>query len=606
MAIQTGTGLDWWNQSKEKVHEIVVPYVKTLEQDQSARRLQWIQFARLYQNQDPGMVYTNLAASNTFNSMQSRWTSRNVIKSCIDTATSKIGKSRPRPVLQTEGGSYSQQQRAKGLTQVLDGQFAQMDIYDKGAAIFRDGGIFGVGCLKFTLNTDVGTVECERVLPDEIIVDDADSIYGMPTQIHHRKYVSRQLLATKYPQYRAQILGAQSAFTDLGARTSNIDLVRVVESWKLRSGPTAKDGKVALCIDGATLRVDAWDKDYFPFKFWRWCDRVAGFWGLGIAEELYGVQLEINKLLRNIQLAQHLVAVPRVFVQNGTMVSSKIDNTIGAVVKYTGAQPTFMTAQAMSSEIYSHLQWLVQSAYDQVGISQLSATAMKPAGLDSGVALREYQDIESERFYVVGQKWEKFYLDCANVVIDLMRDLMEMGKNPTVKVQDKDFLKTIKWEDVDLPNEKFILRMFAANILPTTPAAKLAKVQELMQSGLIPMEEGLKLLDFPDFKAYRNQVLASSDLTDKMIDSIITNGKYIAPESKMDLAKAKSVGQQRYLEAKLDGVSPSRLSLLNRWLLAIDGMLPAAPVAVNPMAAATPGPAIANPEAPPVSPLVPY
>jgi hypothetical protein len=329
---------------------------------------------------------------------------------------------------------------------------------------------------------------------------------------------------------------------------------------------------------------------------------------MGIAEEIFGVQLEINKLLRNIQLAQHLVAVPRVFVQNGSLMTSKIDNTIGAVVKHTGSTPVFMTPQAMPAEVYNHLQWLVQSAFDQVGISQLSANSQKPAGLESGVALREYQDIESERFMVIGQAWEKFHLDCAEVIIDLTRDLMTMGKSPKIKVQDADFLKTIDWKDVDLPNEKYMLRMFAANILPTTPAGRLAKVQELIQSGFIPQEEGLKLIDFPDFKAYRNQVLASSDLTDKMIESILEKGKYMPPEPQMNLAQALSIGQQRYLEAKLNDVSPARLSMLSRWLEAIKGLLPAHPMAVSPMAPAAPSPegSIAQPEAAPQSPLVPF
>ncbi len=597
---------EWWLKPENKAHETIIPYIKALEQEQNMRRLQWIQFARMYQNQDPGIYYTNMNAGNSMAAQSSRWTSRNVVKSAIDTATSKIGKARPRPILQTEGGDSYLQNKAKGLTQFLDGQFAQMDLYGTAAQVFRDGGIFGMGCLKFLLDTDVGTVKCERVRPDEIIVDDADAIYGNPSQIHHRRYVSRSMLAKKFPNHKNAIMGASSAFNDLNMTTNGVDLIRVIESWRLPTSPDSGDGKVVMCIEGATLKTDVWEKSYFPFIFWRWCNRVSGFWGLGIAEEIYGVQLEINKLLRNIQLAQHLVAVPRVFVQNGSLVSSKIDNTIGALIKHTGPAPTFQTPQAMPGEIYSHLQWLVQSAFDQVGISQLSANSQKPVGLDSGIALREYQDIESERFMVIGQEWEKFHLKCAEVVIDLTRDLMVMGKDPKVKVQDNDFLKTIDWKSVNLPEDKYILRMFAANILPTTPAGRLAKVQELIQSGFIPQEEGLKLIDFPDFKAYRNQVLASSDLTDKMIDSILQHGKYIPPEPQMNLAQSLSIGQQRYLEAKLNGVAPRRLSLLNRWLEAIRGLLPANPVPVTPMAPATPDPGIASPEETPQSPLLPY
>ena len=34
--------------------------------------------------------------------------------------------------------------------------------------------------------------------------------------------------------------------------------------------------------------------------------------------------------------------------------------------------------------------------------------------------------------------------------------------------------------------------------------ARLSEVQELMQAGLVSKEDGMKLLDFPDLKAYYN------------------------------------------------------------------------------------------------------
>ncbi len=598
-----GANYEWWTLQKDHAHSALINYIKAIEMDQSARRLQWLQYARMYQNQNPMVWYSSLANSAASFASLARWSSRNVIKSCIDTATSKIGKSKPRPVFLTENGSYEQQQKAKGLTQFLDGQFDQMEIYSKGAMVFRDGGIFGMGGLKFMVDTDAGTVECERVIMDEIMVDDGDGIYGKPLQLHHTKLVSKSVLRAKFPRHEKEIDACRSAFESSAVRSYNAELVKVYETYKLPSKSGAKDGRFVISIESATLKDETWEKDYFPFVFWRWCPRVSGFWGLGIAEELYGTQLEINKLLQNIAKAQDLIAVPRVWVQAGSLVKSRIDNQIGGVNTYTGQPPTFNTATAMTGEIYNHLKWLVQSAFDQIGISEMSATGQKPSGLDSGVAIREYEDVTSERFMVIGQAWEQFYLSCAKMVVDLNKDLMALGKNPSVKIQDKDFLETIDWKSVDLAEDKYILRCFAANILPTTPAGRLAKVQELIQAQLIPIEEGLKLLDFPDFKAYRNQALASSDLTDKMIDQILNKGKYMAPEPQMDLARALSVGQLRYLEAKLNNVPAKRLALMSRWIEAVKSLTPAAPVATTPMAPME-NP-LATPEAAPQSPLIP-
>lgn len=583
-----------------------MPYIKALESNQSIRRQHAIQFARLYQNQNPAAYQTSLATTTAANAQLSQWTSRNVIKSCIDTATSKIGKSKPRPLFLTEGGVWSERNKAKKLTQFLDGSFAQMKIYDKGAEVFRDGGIFGIGHLKFFVDEEAGTVGCERVLPDEIIVDDADAIYGTPRQMHHRKFVSRAELIKRYPHFKAAIERAKPAFVDGTRLGINLDLVKIVESYILPTTADAKDGLKAICIDTVTLDRCAWEKTYFPFVAWRWCSRVSGYWGLGIAEELYGTQLEINNILRNIQTAQRLMSVPRVFVQNGSLVNSKIDNNIGAIVKYTGQAPIFQTPNAVNPEIYQHLQWLVSQSFEQIGISQMSANGAVPNGLEAAVAMREYSEQTSERFQVVGQKWESFYQECATITIDLTKDLMASEKKPKVKVQDGKFMKTLDWKSINLPEEKYTLRMFSANILPTTPAGKLAKVQELVQIGWIPKNEGFKLLDFPDLDAYANQVLSSSNLTDKMIDAALENGKYIAPEPQMDLQAALSTAQQRYLEAKLDGCPSRNLGTLDRWMEAVKGMMPATPLAVNPMAPVDPAAGgVAQPEAAPVSDLMP-
>ncbi len=58
-------------------------------------------------------------------------------------------------------------------------------------------------------------------------------------------------------------------------------MIKVIESWHLKSGPKAKDGKHTICISSATLFEEQYDKDYFPFVFFRWGDRPVGFFGQG-------------------------------------------------------------------------------------------------------------------------------------------------------------------------------------------------------------------------------------------------------------------------------------------------------------------------------------
>jgi hypothetical protein len=590
----------WWVEKENEVFQHIFGYLKSLEQDQGPRRLQWLQFARLYQNQAPLGFFSGVAQGTIGQTGLKDAPAVNVVKSCVDTATSKIGKSKPRPMFLTTDGNYRQQNRAKKLTQYMDGQFDMMQIYPQAAAVFRDGGIFGTGVLKFYIDKDKGMVSCERVIPEEILVDDAEAVYGQPRQIHQKKYVSREVLKEMFPKYESKILDAPLAFTAAVRQSGTPDLIRVVESWHLPSSKEATDGRHTICIENCTLFSEEYTKSYFPFAFWRWSSRVAGFWGMGLAEELFGTQLEISKLLRNIQLAMHLVAVPRVWVQNGSVVStSHINNEIGSVVKYTGQKPEFFTPSAMSSDVYEHLRWLIQSAYESTGISQLSANAKKPAGLESAVALREFQDIESERFQVVGQRWEEFFLESAKIVIDLTKDMEEMGMKGEVKVAGKKFMDTIKWKEVKLDEDAYVLRCFAANILPTQPAGRLQKVQELVQAGWLDKEQGKKLIDFPDLESEMDKDLSSTDLTNKMIDGILENGEYSSPEPEMDLQEALITSQKRLLEARLNGYPEDNIELLTRWREAVKSMIPAPEPALQDAAA------MANPMPTPQSDLLP-
>lgn len=587
----------WWTEKASELHKHVFGYAEAIRKDQSARRLQLLQFARLYQNQDPFGFFDGLASTALSQNLSNYLATYNIIKSAVDTATSKIGKSRPRPMILTEGGNWKQRRQADKLTQFLDGSFDYLQLYRKGAQVFRDGGIFGTGALKFYIHNDELCVE--RILVDELVVDDTEAVYGKPRQMGHTMYVSRDVLKAAYPDKAKDLADTPKAFPDQPGTSHSNDMVKVIEMWHLPSGPEADDGRHVIAVSNVTLYEGEWTKQYFPIVTWRWSERVAGYWGLGIAEELLGTQMELNKLLRNVELAQRLIAVPRIFIQAGSAISqASMNNTIGGVYKYTGTPPMFQTPQAMSGEIYEHIRWLIQSGYEKIGISQMSATSQKPAGLESAVAMREYNDIESERFMVVGQRWEEFYLDCAKIVIDMTRDLVKSGGKARAKVVSDNFMKTIDWKDADMSDEKYVMRMFPANLLPTQPSGRMAKVQELIQAGMIPPDWGMKLLDFPDLKQYTSAVMSSKDLTEKIIYSILENGSYIPPEPQMNLDEALSMSQQAYIQAKLDDAPEERLELLQRFQEAIKAMQPAQPLPINPMAPQ------ANPEAAPTSDLI--
>ena len=588
----------WWNLSDEEMHNSINAVVEMIEQSQSNRDIMYNKFSRLYSN----LELKGYLTGNKANSTLSNRVTYNVIKSVIDTAANKIAKSKPKVQFLTEEGNFSLQERAKKLTKYVEGVFYDTDLYEKAQKMFTHAAVFGTGVLK--VFHENGKINIENVFVQELRVDEVEGLYGKPRQIHQTKFVDRGVLIAQFPEHKDLILEANPAEIEHGNQKYTADMIKVVESWHLPSGLDANDGKHAIVIENGLLLAEKYDKDYFPFLIFRWDNKLAGWHGEGLAEQLIGIQIEINKLLKNIQKAQHLIAVPRVAVDQASKISaSTVTNEIGAMFKYAGKAPNFFTPQAMNAEVYNHLKWLIQSAYEVSGMSQLSATGKKPAGLDAAVALREYQDIETERFMLTAQRYEQLFLNLAEIIIDKSRDMYKEDSKLQIKVQNSKFIETINWKDVDLDDSKFVLKMFPVSLLPTTPAGRLQKVQELLQGGLIPQEVALSLLDFPDLNKAQSLEMAALKLAEKQLSNIIEKGDYSSPEPQQNLQLSLNLAQKEYLNQKLNNLPEERLELILRYIDDVERLMkqsqpeqPMAPEAAPPMVA-EPGtaPVVGNP-----------
>jgi hypothetical protein len=224
--------------------------------------------------------------------------------------------------------------------------------------------------------------------------------------------------------------------------------------------------------------------------------------------------------------------------------------------------------------MFAHLDRLVSRAYEMTGISQLSAQSKKPVGLESGRALREFSDIESERFMVVGQAYEQLFIDAAERIIDLVRDL-HSSDSPYVSMSfdSKSGLDKISWGDVKLEDDQYVMQIKPIGSLPQTPAAKLASVTEMTMNGLFSKEEAHHLLDFPDLEQANKLKNAHIEVLDMAIEEIIEKGNYISPEPYMNLKYGIIRFQQAYNLAMLNKVPEERMEMLRRWISQAESLI---------------------------------
>ena len=566
---------DWWNAKKPSdLYENVHGFLHYLDQNQGHRSIRNMRNVRLYGNFDPSHLHAYNYTRKEQSGNNTHRVTLNIVRSMVDTVVSKITKNKPVPTFLTSGGQWSDQRKAKKLSKFVEGQFYACKLYEKRAQTFKDSCIFGTGVLK--IYKQDGEIKAERVYPDEIIVDDMEGFYGNPRQMHQTKFIHKDTLIAKYPEHKGSIEVVNesvSGYKTLKPRHS--DLVLVVESWKRPSKPGADDGRHSITIENELLFDEVYTKDYFPFVFDRWNITPFGFYGQGLADQLDGLQLEINKILRTIQVSMHLVSIPKVFVEAGSkIVDSHLDNKIGGIIKYAGAPPTPGQLGSIPRELFSHLDYLYNRGYEITGISQLSAQSTKPVGLNSGKALRIYNDLESERFLEVATRYEQAYLQAASIMIDLAKELdMELEGGYKVLTQGKKSAAEIKWSDVDLEEDQYMMKMHATSALSNSPAGRLEEVQELMAAGFIDIDMARKLIDFPDLENYYDMSTAAINDIERQIEMIIDDGKYQTPEPFQDLQGGIARFQSAYLYYKSEGAPEKTLEMLRRWITDANDLL---------------------------------
>ena len=409
----------------------------------------------------------------------------------------------------------------------------------------------------------------ERVFVDEIIVDQAEAMYGNPSILYQVKPINRRILLGMFPKKDTYIKQAPHLEDATVGGIKLSEMIEVVEAWKLPSSPDSNDGLHIICTEKGVLFKEEWQEDWFPFSFFDWSKKVFGFYSSGIAEELRGIQLEINKLLVVIQRSMHLGSIPKIFVDANTkIVKSHLNNEIGGIITYAGNKPTYDQLMAIPPVLFEQLANLYQKAFEVVGLSQMSAHGQIPAGMmnASGKALRTYNDIETERFSVVAQNYDEFFLDMANKLI-LMSEREAKRKGSKLKVTsfNSKYIEDIEWREINIKRDQYILKTFPTNFLSATPEAKLADIQEMIGIGLLDQRDAMQLLDYPDLESVTEFKNAAYDDIHAVLENIIDKGQYEPPMPLQALEYGQTLFQQVYLKLKNQNLAPERLEMLLRW-----------------------------------------
>ncbi len=586
----------WWQQrDKDDLCQTLMASVK-IAMDRDRFRIEYYRvLARLYDEHDRHVFFwTSTTGDEDYR------VPRNNLRRICDTSYNRLTAVTPRPFYCSDGGDAELRYKLDELNTAITGLFLAHAVDRKANLAQKHAEVFGNGAVKVSAvtHTKKPRVVVERVYPWEIFTDPLDAAYGEPRVLYQVRWIDRAQLYSMWSDHAVDIKAAPTDRPEWTTITQQLgDPVRVVEAWYLDLEGEG-NGRHVISLENVVLVDESYEYDEFPIVIFRHEDPLVGFWSDGLAHQLAGQQAELNDINGAISETIKLGAWPAVLVEkNSEIEEGHLDNTPMRVIKYKGIPPQIQTAQGLTGEARQYVESVSGSMFQTSGVSEYAASSTKPAGLQSGRSLRIFADQQDGNLRDPADHRAQSYLALGLALIRAQRAVAEVDPGALVIFTDpqKKTTKAIRWKDIDLPDEGLQLVAAPVSVLPTTPAAKMASLEEMANAGIISPEEFREEMDLPDIKALNGPATAPRRLIERQMLAMLRDGLPQRPEPFFPLALAKQIAAQHYCQGTLDGAAEENLELVRQYIqMVVDRE--------KELAAPQPGPAEPGPVEPPPAP----
>ncbi len=515
----------WFHAKPGEVHRRVFEHVRKVEREQWNT---FDRFLKLEHYYDPNCLNGDGTAEAL------GLVTENVVASNVDTVAAVVAATDVRTRYQTDGGDWSVQRQARHLEWYSEGLATLLERHKKCHAAFKETAKKGTGFV-FVYVDRFDQIKVEHVLVDDVVVNERECRSGGASaarQLHRRTIVDREELLAEYPDKaveidRAQKTGSWSKWADYRPLEPT-DLVKL-ESWKLPFGLEGKEGYMSgrhtVTIDGCDLLDEPWDKPFFPCVRMAWSERKGGYYGISLTERIAGHQAGLNKMNWQVDRQLDQLAVPTTYLRPADAAATTRSTKAGNFCVIRGDYPQTVIPNAVSGEVYKRMETLKGGSYEETGVSRMAASATKPAGIDSGVGLREYRDQTTQRFAPQEKIFEEANLQVDWLILDCCKDLGK--KAPVISKRSKFGEKRIKWSEVDMGDTR--ISMAAASTMSRTPAGRAQLVLELAQAGVISQDETRRLMGHPDIEEAMSLYTAAIENIEHSFEEI-ADGNIVMPE----------------------------------------------------------------------------
>lgn len=421
----------------------------------------------------------------------------NVIASCIETLCSKIASQKVRPFFNTVNGTFKEMQIAKQAQIFFDMLYEENNVNKIITDAFRNACVFDKGIVKIS---DDGIT---NRLPWNVFFDPREVTYNQITYV-----------AEKLPKTPGRILELKYGIK----ANRNLDYT-VYEYYDVM-----EHIKAVYVQELNKVVTHEYKPNIIPYLEIHYTNPIKGDTSQSVVDQLYGIQTQIDELLAVMKDSIAVnpgmtLLVPR----SSNIKTNMLSNRTGQIIQYdpipgqTTSPVTYATNDIISPQFVQLLDKLKNDAYEIVGISQLSATSQKPAGLNSGIALNTMEDIESSRFETQLNSVVRLYVDVAKACLDIFP--------PDIDILPDDLNRAnIKWKDIVEARNNMKIQFSAAESLSKDPSEKLKQLVALSQAGVIPQSHIATLMELPDLQSGYNLANNAFNSVYTFIDNVLVSG----------------------------------------------------------------------------------
>lgn len=620
--------MSWIDAKPAVAGKILVQYAKGLESRLETRVQNYEIYAAVYSEQ----LETNLRPSRRRRLSQPAATRNtnltfNLARSLCETEHANITEAEPRPTFVTEDGNRDDQDKARELQAAIDGIMSDLRGYDIFARCELDKCVLGTGVTK--IHAINGRPAIERVLVSDILID--EDLMGPgedPSQVIHRMEIPRAAMLVyamswKAPKRVLDAIRSAPSLVSSNAAGKRSDLIAVYDACSL---PIDEEhpGRRALAIENfeELIHHEEWKAPRLPYVFQRWQRPTTGFYGIGIVEQVIGIQIEINKFYRNISRALTRWGGVTCLVPTLAKLDTQLwtNSPDGKFIGFdgSGGQPIFMNGPKLSPEDRSWLEWQIENGYRVTGIPQTSAFAEREQGIPSAEGQRQISKKAASRLNPQSKQYERAIVDGAWLLDDVIRKLKEENAKLVISSASQGALHKVDIDAaISLSPGTYKIDVFAGNLLSRHPATRQEQLLAYGNSGVFEKDEVRSMLSgSPDIQAAIGKRPDLKGMYQRQIKRALKDGTYTRPEEYW--APHLPMGVQLYsdalFEAQSDGVADERLKPLREFLQAARDILDPPPevgpdgLSVEPAPApapAEPMPADMPPEQPPMEMMQP-